>query len=103
MEMIMVVLVLCSRFLCSRFLCSGSCVLCSVPFCFFCAAKSCRKFSGAISLPQNKKPTRLRVGWNFSFIALTTNSPLASYLGGTQNRNQYEQARICSQSNKGKI
>jgi hypothetical protein len=39
---------------------------------------------------QNKKPTRLRVGWNFSFIALTTNSPLASYLGGTQNRNQYE-------------
>jgi hypothetical protein len=42
------------------------------------------------SLPQNKKPTRLRVGWNFSFVAVTTNSPLAPYLGGTQNRNQYE-------------
>jgi hypothetical protein len=40
--------------------------------------------------PQNKKPTRLRVGWNFFFVAATTNSPLASYLGGTQNRNQYE-------------
>jgi hypothetical protein len=67
----------------------------SVPFLLFLAAKICRKFSGAIFFrTQNKKPTRLRVGWNFSFIALTTNSPLASYLGGTQNRNEYEQARI---------
>jgi hypothetical protein len=41
-------------------------------------------------LPQNKKPTRLRVGRNFFFIALITNSPLVPYLGGTQNRNQYE-------------
>jgi hypothetical protein len=53
------------------------------------------KFVGArFSWPQNKKPTRLRVGRNFFFIALTTNSPLASYLGGTQNRNEYELAQI---------
>jgi hypothetical protein len=95
MEMIMTVLVLCMPFFVLPlfvfpfFLCLGS-----VPFLFFLAAKICRKFSGAIFLTQNKKPTRLRVGWNFFFIALTTNSPLASYLGGTQNRNEYEQARI---------
>jgi hypothetical protein len=41
-------------------------------------------------LAENKKPTRLRVGRNFFFTAVITNSPLAPYLGGTQNRNQYE-------------
>jgi hypothetical protein len=51
------------------------------------------------SAAQNKKPTRLASGLEFLFIAMTTNSPLASYLGGTQNRNQYEWAvRIMARS-----
>jgi hypothetical protein len=85
MEMIMAVLVFCV-FLLSL-------------FCFFPHGENLsRDFFLPQKIPrkdreifaENKKPTRLRVGWNFFFTALTTNSPLASYLGGTQNRNQYE-------------
>jgi thiol:disulfide interchange protein len=57
------------------------CVLALSLFCFF----SLQKIAA-----QNKKPTRLASGLEFPLIAVTTNSPLASYLGGTQNRNQYE-------------
>jgi hypothetical protein len=71
-------------------------VLCAVPFSLaaniyrrtFFYRKKFRATSAKL-LRKNKKPTRLRVGWNFSFTALITNSPLAPYLGGTQNRNQY--------------
>jgi hypothetical protein len=45
--------------------------------------------AGQQAREQNKKPTRLQVGRNFFFTALPTNSPLAPYSGGTQNRNQY--------------
>jgi len=74
MEMIMAVLVFCASFF-GAFVLS----LFSVLFC-----------GDNLTGRKIKNPLVLRVGWNFSFIALTTNSPLASYLGGTQNRNQYE-------------
>src|SRR5712692_11060399 len=46
----------------------------------------------ALLPPQNKKPTQLASGSNSAFPAVLTKSPLAPYVGGTQNRNQYEQA-----------
>jgi len=77
MEMIMAVLVLC--------------VFVLSLFCFFAANFSAANlFSPHESFCGKQKTHSLASGLEFFLIALTTNSPLASYLGGTQNRNQYE-------------
>jgi hypothetical protein len=50
----------------------------------------CREFSWpAKSVGAKQKTHSVASGSEFLFAAVLTNSPLAPYLGGTQNRNQY--------------
>jgi hypothetical protein len=55
----------------------------------FCAAKNFRETSAKLFCGKQKTHSAAS-GLEFPLIALTTNPPLASYLGGTQNRSQYE-------------
>jgi hypothetical protein len=86
MEMIMGVLAFCVFLLslfCSFFLAANLAPR------LFCAAKNFRETSAKLFCGKQKTHSAAS-GLEFSLIALTTNPPLASYLGGTQNRNQYE-------------
>jgi hypothetical protein len=87
MEMIMGVLAFCV-FLLSRF-CSFFPRRKNLAPRLFCAAKNFRETSAKLFCGKQKTHSAAS-GLEFRLIALTTNPPLASYLGGSQNRNQYE-------------